>query len=163
MKKLQLLTNGLSAVMEFVAGIALIAITLLIGTDILGRIVGHPVPGAYEIVSLAGGLIIGLALPATSIAKAHVSTDLLLTRLPASLRPLLGVITRLIGVATFGLATWGTIMMGLRLKGSGEVTPVLSLPLYYATCAMGCAFLIQAMVLISEIAELLNSQQQRSL
>ena len=50
--------------MEAVAGIALIAVMLLIGCDIVGRIFGYPVPGAYELVSLAGGLIIGLAVRA---------------------------------------------------------------------------------------------------
>jgi TRAP-type C4-dicarboxylate transport system permease small subunit len=75
--------------MEAVAGIALIAVMLLIGCDIAGRIFGYPVPGAYELVSLAGGLIIGLAVPGTSRAKAHLSVDLLLSRLPGRSRNIL--------------------------------------------------------------------------
>jgi hypothetical protein len=75
---LRISSNRLSVWMEVVAGIALTGVMLLIGSDILGRALGFPVPGAYEIVSLAGGLIVGLALPATSRAKGHVSTDLLL-------------------------------------------------------------------------------------
>src|SRR5512136_2298341 len=82
MKKLfQLWAGRTSTLMEFVAGVALIGVMLLIGANILGRIFGHPVPGAYEIVSLAGGLILGLALPATSRAKAHVSSDVLMGKL----------------------------------------------------------------------------------
>ena len=75
--------------MEIVAGIALIGVMLLIGSDIVGRIFGYPVPGTYEIVSLAGGLIVGLALPATSRTKGHVSTDFLLEKLSERSRLLL--------------------------------------------------------------------------
>ena len=78
---LRTLSGRLSTWMEIVAGVALIGVMLLIGTDIIGRIFGYPVPGTYEIVSLTGGLIIGLALPATSRTKGHVSTDLLTGKL----------------------------------------------------------------------------------
>ena len=126
---------------------------LLIGSDIVGRIFGHPVPGTYEIVSLAGGLILGLALPATSRAKGHVSADLLLEKLSGKPKAFLAVITRLIGIVIFLLSGYGMIMMGVRLKNSGEVTAVLALPFYYAAYVIGGAFLIQTLVLLSGIFE----------
>lgn len=144
--------------METIAGIALTGIMFLIGADIIGRYFGCPVPGTYEIVSIAGGLIIGLALPATSRAGAHVSTDLLLSRLSEKSRTVLVVITRLIGTCIFVLAGCGMIAMGLRLKAAGEVTAVLALPFYYAIYAIGGAFLIQALVLLSEILRQAENQ-----
>jgi TRAP-type C4-dicarboxylate transport system permease small subunit len=74
-KLLSTSSDRLSTWMEVLAAGALIGVMLLIGADIIGRIFGHPVPGTYEIVSLAGGLVLGLALPATSRARGHVSTD----------------------------------------------------------------------------------------
>ncbi len=139
--------------MESAAGIALIAVMLLIGSDIVGRVFGRPVPGAYEIVSLAGGLILGLALPATSRVREHVSTDFLLARLSEKPRLFVVVATRLIGIAVFLLTGCGMIMMGTRFKFSGEVTAVLALPFYYVIYAIGGAFLIQTLVLFSEILE----------
>ena len=144
--------------MEIVAGIALIGVMLLIGTDIVGRIFGCPVPGTYEIVSLAGGLIIGLALPATSRAKGHVSTDLLTGKLSEKAGAFLAVMTRLIGIIIFLLAGYGMVMMGVRLKVSGEVTAVLALPFYYVAYAIGGAFLIQTLILFTEIFETINSK-----
>jgi TRAP-type C4-dicarboxylate transport system permease small subunit len=149
---LQPLTGRLSTWMEILAGAALIGVMLLIGLDIVCRIFGHPIPGAYEIVSFAGGLVIGLALPATSRANGHVSTDLLLEKLPGRARFFLVVMTRLIGIAIFLLAGYGMIMMGIRLKAAGETTAVLSLPFYYVIYAVGGAFWVQALVLLSEIA-----------
>jgi TRAP-type C4-dicarboxylate transport system permease small subunit len=129
---------------------------LLIGSDIVGRIFGHPVPGTYEIVSIAGGLIIGLALPATSKAKGHVTTDFLLEKLSEKSRSLLTVTTRLINIVIFLLAGYGMVMMGVRLKDAGEVTAILALPFYYVAYAIGGAFLMQTLVLFSEIFETIN-------
>ena len=149
----------MSGWMEIVAGIALVSVMLLIGSDIVGRIFGHPVPGTYEIVSLAGGLILGLALPATSRANGHVSTDLLLGKLSENSRLFLVVMTRLIGILIFLLAGYGMITMGIRLKAAGEVTAVLALPFYYFVYAIGGAFLVQTLVLFSEIIETMNSKE----
>jgi TRAP-type C4-dicarboxylate transport system permease small subunit len=155
---LKALSGRLSGWMEIAAGIALIGVMLLIGADIVGRIFGYPVPGAYEIVSLAGGLIVGLALPATSRARGHVSTDLLMERLSAKSRLCLTVITRFIGIVIFLLAGYGMIMMSVRLRSSGEVTAVLALPFYYVGYAIGGAFLIQTLILFSEIFETANPE-----
>jgi TRAP-type C4-dicarboxylate transport system permease small subunit len=143
--------GGTSRWMEVFAGIVLISVMLLIGTDIVGRIFGFPVPGAYEIVSLAGGLILGLSLPATSRAREHVSADLLTGRLSEKPRYVLFVVTRLMSIAIFLLAGYGMIMMGVRLKEAGEVTAVLAYPFYYVAYALGGAFLIQSFILFVEI------------
>jgi TRAP-type C4-dicarboxylate transport system permease small subunit len=157
-KVLAIYSSRLSAWMEIVAGVVLIGVMLLIGSDIVGRIFGHPVPGTYEIVSLAGGLIIGLALPATSKAKGHVSTDFLLEKLSEKSRSFLAVTTRLINIAIFLLAGYGMVMMGIRLKVSGEVTAILALPFYYVAYAISGAFLVQTLVLFSEIIETRNPE-----
>jgi TRAP-type C4-dicarboxylate transport system permease small subunit len=159
---LKRVSGWMSAWMEVVAGIALIGIMLLIGCDIVGRLFGHPVPGAYELVSLAGGLIIGLAVPATSKAKGHLSVDLLLGKLSARLKLIFHVVTRLMGILVFLLAGYGMIRMGFRIRCSGEVTAVLALPFYYVIYLMGGAFLIQALVLFSEITDVNARSEARN-
>jgi TRAP-type C4-dicarboxylate transport system permease small subunit len=159
-ESLSVASERLSAWMEIIAGIALIGVMLLISSDIVGRFFGHPVPGTYELVSLAGGLIIGLALPATSRVKGHISTDLLTAKLSARPSLILAVITRCIGIGIFLLAGYGMIRMGIRLKASGEVTAVLALPFYYVAYAVGGAFLMQTLVLFSEIFETVQNPER---
>jgi hypothetical protein len=48
------------------------------------------------------------------------------------------------------------IAMGVRLKTSGEVTPVLELSFYYVAYAIGGAFWMQTLILFSEIIETLK-------
>ncbi|MBN2321778.1 MAG: TRAP transporter small permease [Acidobacteria bacterium] len=158
-KLLTLYSGRLGTWMEIVAGTALIGVMVLIGSDIVGRLFGCPVPGTYEIVSLAGGLIIGLALPATSRAKGHVATDILLARLPEKSRLFLTVTTRLIGIILFLLAAYGMVSMGVRFKESGEVTAELSLSFYYVVYAIGGAFFVQTLILLSEIIERIKSRK----
>jgi TRAP-type C4-dicarboxylate transport system permease small subunit len=158
---LRTFSDRLSSWMEIGAGIVLIGVMLLIGSDIVGRIFGCPVPGTYEIVSVMGGLIVGLALPATSRTKGHVSTDFLLEKLSERSRLLLTVSTRFIGIVIFLLAGWGMVMMGVRLKASGEVTAVLAFPFYYAAYAVAGAFFIQTLVLLSEVTETVNPKPER--
>ena len=73
----------------------------------------------------------------------------------------LTVTTRLIGIILFLLAGYGMVMMGMRLKASGEVTAVLAFPFYYVAYAFGGAFLIQTLVLLSEIMETVNPKPER--
>jgi TRAP-type C4-dicarboxylate transport system permease small subunit len=152
---------GTSRWMEAFAGIVLICVMLLIGTDIAGRIFGFPVPGAYEIVSLAGGLILGLSLPATTRAREHVSADLLTGRLSGKPRYFLFVVTRLLSIAIFLLAGYGMIRMGARLREAGEVTAVLAYPFYYVAYALGGAFLIQALILFVQAFESVDQKTER--
>lgn len=150
---LKILSRRLGNWMELIAGAALIIVMLLSGCDITGRAFGHPIPGAYEIVSIAGGIVIGLAVPITSLVKAHVCVDLFLSRLSPLARTFFIVMTRLMGAATFLLAGYGTVMMGIRLKASGEVTAALGLPFYPVAYAISAAFFVEVLILLSEIAE----------
>jgi TRAP-type C4-dicarboxylate transport system permease small subunit len=157
-KLLNSISGRMSQWMEIAAGIVLIAVMLLIGSDIIGRIFGYPIPGTYEMVSLAGGLVLGLALPATSRAREHVSADLLLGKLTEKARYFLWMGTRLIGIGMFLLAGYGMVMMGVRLKTAGEVTAVLALPFYHVAYAIGGAFSIQALVLLSQMYESMHAK-----
>ena len=146
--------------MEIGAGTVLLAIMILTVIDIVGRTAGHPVSGTYEVVSVAGGLIVGLALPNTSRARAHVYMDILILRLPSKVQSVLMIMTRSLSMILFGLAGLGMIMMGGRLKTAGEVTAVLSLPFYCVAYALGGAFWLQTLLLGSDVAEILRGRHE---
>jgi hypothetical protein len=50
------------------------------------------------------------------------------------------------------------VMMGVRLSAAGEVTAVLALPFYYVAYAIGGAFSIQALVLLSQMFEPMHAK-----
>ncbi len=50
--------------------------------DVILREFKMPIVGTYEIVSLLGAIVIGFAIPQTSLERGHVLMDFLTERLP---------------------------------------------------------------------------------
>ena len=134
-----------SNIFEAIAGIALIAAMVLTGCDIVGRALGHPVPGTFEIVCFCGAVLITFSMPGTSFARKHVVIDLFKTGF------ILHVFTRLLGIGILGLIGYSLARMAIKLKASGETTAVLSLPFYPVVWAMSVAFFVTCLILICDI------------
>jgi TRAP-type C4-dicarboxylate transport system permease small subunit len=139
--------------LERIAGVALVVVMVLTGTDVVGRIFKVPIPGTFEIVEFAGGLIIGLALPMSTIVKQQVRIDLVTDRLPRMIKLPLETITRLIGVAISLCIAYPLTRMANDLRLSGESSGVLHIPFYYVAYAMSAAFIVTAVVLAREAVE----------
>jgi TRAP-type C4-dicarboxylate transport system permease small subunit len=150
MKTLEWLVRKFSMWLQIIAGLALTFVMFLTGGDIVGRAFRHPIPGAFEIISVVGGLVVGLAVPVTSLTKEHVIVDLVVNILGVGTKLVLRIVTRLIGVGLFALITFSLVKAGFELKASGEVTPVLCLPYYPVFLAMAVAFLVEILVLITD-------------
>jgi TRAP-type C4-dicarboxylate transport system permease small subunit len=142
--------HRLSGWLEVIAGIALLIVMLLSGTDVVGRAFGRPVPGAYEIISFAGGIVLGFAIPASVLTKAHVVLDILVAILPPIPRSVLHCISRLMGAGFLLTTAYALIKMAGRFKTTGDLTAVLQLPFYPVAYAMGGAFAITGIILIFE-------------
>jgi TRAP-type C4-dicarboxylate transport system permease small subunit len=142
--------HRLSGWLEIVAGAALVIVMLLSGADVIGRALGRPIPGTYEIISFAGGLVLGFAIPASVIGKVHVIVDTVIARLTSGPKAVLAFITRLLGAGLFCASGYALIAMGSKLRATGELTPVLQLPFYPIAYAMGFAFLVTTAILLLE-------------
>ena len=64
----------ISKLLNFIAGVALTFMMLLTVVDVLFRAGGHPLIGAYEIVALAMGIVIGFGIPQTSLGTEAMCT-----------------------------------------------------------------------------------------
>ena len=67
--------------MYWIAGTALTGIMFLTVADVFLRLFKRPILGTYEIVSLLGAVVIGFAIPQTSIDRGQVLMDFLTGRL----------------------------------------------------------------------------------
>ena len=143
--RLMSLFSLFSYIFETVSGIALIAAMVLTGCDIIGRALGHPVPGTFEIVCFCGAVLITFALPSVSLARKHVVIDLFKTGF------IFHVFTRLLGIGILGLIGYSLARMAIKLQTSGETTAVLTLPSYPVVWAMSVAFFVTCLILICDI------------
>jgi TRAP-type C4-dicarboxylate transport system permease small subunit len=147
------LSKTLSTWLEKISTTALAVIMVLTGIDIIGRAFGMPVPGTFEVVTFAGGLIIGLALPASQMSGSQVRIELepLTNKFPKKLQMFLTIATRVIGIALCLLISYALLIMGNDYVKSKELTAVLKLPFYPIMYAMSMAFIAEAVALFREI------------
>jgi TRAP-type C4-dicarboxylate transport system permease small subunit len=101
-----------------------------------------------------GAVVVGFALPYTSLLKGHVIVDFLLEKLPKSAGGAMQVATRILSIALFLWMGWNFVVMSLDLIKSKEVTPVFRLPYYPISFGLAFACVIQCLVLLSQIKEL---------
>lgn len=145
--------HRLCRAMNAIAGAALAAIVLLTVTDVILRLLRHPIVGTYELVGLMGAVVIGLSLPQSSLDRGQVLMDFLTSRFPEGLRAGLEVVTRLMGVFLFvvvGLNLWA---LADDLRTAGEVSPTLQLPQYPVAYAISVAAFVQCLVLLTQLVE----------
>jgi len=152
------LAAAYTRVLRYVVGaftaVATVSVAGMMGVttvDVLGRTVARPVPGAYDIVTVLGGLAIGCALPYTTAVKGHVAVEVLFHRLQRRGRIAVDTAHRLLGSGLFGVLAWQSLSYGAGLRASGEVTPTLQIPLYPLVYAVGASCAVVVLVILHHL------------
>ena len=86
-----------SGIMAILSGITLTCVMVLIGVDVIGRAVSHPLLASYEVIQWSGPLIIGLSMPFATLSQNHIRMEFLVDRLPGHGKDFLNSVTRLVG------------------------------------------------------------------
>jgi TRAP-type C4-dicarboxylate transport system permease small subunit len=147
---------GLTA--HAVAGIALVTMFLVTFAEVTMRAVWRTIPGTFELISLLGGVVIGLAVPYTSQMNGHVVVDVLLIKVPKTTQDIMNVTTRIMVMIFFIFIALSLIFMGLDHRASHQVTQTLRLPLYFVFFVLGGVFLVQAIQFLFDIVRICRSQ-----
>lgn len=148
--------RGLVRLLAIIAGVGLLTMMLVTCTDVVLRKLGHPLPGAYDLVKMVAAVTIACALPYTTAVKGHVAVECLYLRLGRRGRVVSDTVGRLLMMALFSLFTWQLALYGAALRRSGEVSLTLQLPVFWVPYVMG--FACAGVVLVS-FYELLHSGQ----
>lgn len=142
---------------EIINGIGitlLLAMMLLMVVDVfLRRIFNRPLTGSFELVQFMLVTIVYSAAAYATCKKAHISIDLLTSRLPDKTKALIESITLLLSLFLFGLVTFRNLIRAAELCRDGTTSVLLSIPLYpfYYVVAFGCAIL--SLVLLIQLME----------
>mgnify|MGYP001148732323 CR=1 FL=1 len=143
--------SRISIWMDNVGGIILIVMMLLTITDVILRLFGRPITGTYELVAVAGAMVVGFAIPQTSREKAHIIVDFLAEGRTKVVENILFVFTKLMGTTLFVLLTLYLFKKGNHLYIKGDVSHTLQIPYYPAAYGLAFCCLIEAFVLLLEI------------
>jgi TRAP-type C4-dicarboxylate transport system permease small subunit len=143
-----------------ISGLTLAFMLLFTLLDVIMRGFGRPIVGDYEVISFLGAVVIGFAIPYTSLLKAHVAVDFLIEKLPKTAGEAMQVATRILGMALFLWMSWNFIVMSLDLIKSKEVTPVFRLPYYPISFGLAFTCIVQCMPLLSQIMEIVGGRHE---
>jgi TRAP-type C4-dicarboxylate transport system permease small subunit len=150
----------LTSTMYFCGLVVLTLLMLLTVSDVILRYLGRPIPGTYELVGLAGALVIGLAIPYTSLVRGHVYMEFLIERFSREKRAVVLVFTKILILLLFLAFTINLLRIGMDMAASGEVTQILRIPYYPVAYVAAVCCLIECLVMICDIDKLVEGHYE---
>src|SRR4030042_2438492 len=92
-----------------ISGLTLAFMLIFTLTDVGMRAFGKQLLGDFEIISFLGAVVVGFAIPYTTLLKGHVIVDFLIEKLPKNVRDGMQVATRVMGIALFLGISWNFV------------------------------------------------------
>ncbi len=117
--------------LNIIAGTGILVMMSVTCIDVVMRIFGTALIGAYDIVKLTGGVTIACALPYTTAVKGHVAIEFFFLKLNRVGRIIVDTVCRTITIILFSFFTLRCITYGNELWQNGEVTSTLQIPTFW--------------------------------
>lgn len=150
----------ITQVLHAIAGISLTFLIALTLADVILRGFDRPIPGTYELVALAGAVVVGFSLPSTSWHRQQIYIDFFIEKLGGKAKNAIDIITRVMGMALFLVLGWNLIKYGIDLARSGEVSLTLQIPMYPVAYGIGLCCFIQVLVLVCDVAKIAGGEYE---
>ncbi len=148
--------------MNTVAEAVLFIMMMLTVVDVILRIFGKPLVGTYELVAVAGAIVIGFAVPQTSWERGHVYVDFLLENRSTAVKNAFFICTRIVGIILWGFLSYNLLRKGLHLYKTGEVSLTLHIPYYPAAYSLAFCFFIQCFSLMTDICRIFTKSGEQA-
>ena len=155
-----MLVTRLSNAMYSAAGFMLTLMMGLTVLDVILRYLEHPIVGTYEIVGLMGAVVIGLAIPYTSIARGHVFVEFLVDKLSKNRRAVVLIFAKILILLLFVALTINVYRIGADMARTKEVTQTLHIPIHPVVYLVAFCCLIELLVMISDIVKLIGGDYE---
>jgi TRAP-type C4-dicarboxylate transport system permease small subunit len=143
-----------SGVLHDIAGGALTVMMCLTVADVLGRAGGHPIMGTYEMVGLLGVIVVGLAIPHTSLKRSHVYMEFVLDRLGRKKRDILNICTRILCLGLFAFIGFNLFQVAHEFYVAGEVSNTLKIPIFPFAYAAGVCCFVECFVFLCDVIKI---------
>ena len=141
------------------AGFSLLFMVVLIAAGVVLRFVfRQPVLGLNEIVQTISVLVVMLAMPWATASEAHVRVDVLDPAIGRTGRFMGDIGSRALSAIVLGVLVWRSVLKAADAYEYGDVSNMLSLPLWptYAAVALGMGLCV--VVLLAQLWGLLSRE-----
>jgi len=147
--------------MNTLGGIVLFLMMMLTVVDVILRIFSKPLIGTYELVAVAGAIVVGFAIPQTSLDKGHIFVDFLIENRAEAIKKAFSVFTRLLGITLFALLAWNLFLKANHLYKAGDVSLTLQIPYYPAAYGLAFCCLVECLVLLVDMIQIFDSGEKK--
>jgi TRAP-type C4-dicarboxylate transport system permease small subunit len=154
MKPILYLGSKITQWMYIVAGAALTFIMGITVLDVFLRAIGHPFVGTYEMVAVAGSIVIGSSIPLVSWDMGNVRIEFMLDKLPKRYRKTVNIVTRLAVLSLFILVAINLFMIGRDFYSAREVSSTINIPLFPFPFGLSICAIVQAFVIFCDILKI---------
>ena len=151
MKRLKAVVYKLDLSFNVIAGAILAFMMLVTLFDVTMRQFKKPLIGGVELISFAGAVVIGFALPYSTWKKTHIFVDLLIEKLSPRPRAVLNAFTRSVSILLFLFIGYNFILYGFDLIKTGEVSAGFRLPYYPITFGLALSCFLEALTLFVDL------------
>lgn len=142
--------------MKLIGAGLLVIMMALTCVDVVGRLFRHPVFGSIELMSLMGAMAVAMSLPFTHAVKGHIGVEIVIDKLPPTLRAVIELVTAILSLILFGIITWKMFEYSIKMMESGEVSMNLGLPEYIIISVVAIGFVMFTLTIVKNIAETLG-------
>ncbi|NIZ11967.1 TRAP transporter small permease [Phaeobacter sp. HF9A] len=131
------------------AAVVMAGLACLVFVDVTGRYVfSAPLPGTVELIEGFMAIVMFGALAEATRHREHIRLDFLLVKSRGRARQLLEMLSDLAVLLLVLGATWGVFERTLSLYESGDLTPILDLPLYMMAALALLTLLVACIVAV---------------
>jgi len=155
------LSKHLSKYMDIIGGTVLALMMFLTVVDVVMRYLGVPFMGTYELVSMAGAVVIGFGFPQTTMDNGNVNVDFLIEIAPSPVKIFFLVCTKILGIALFAAMGYGLIVKAIELQSVNEASLTLRMPLAPLAYALGACSFVESLALFSVLIQGLYPRRQQ--
>jgi TRAP-type C4-dicarboxylate transport system permease small subunit len=143
--KMKALQHYLDKISSWFSGLALTALTLMliiVATDIVGsKVFAMPVPGAMDLVSLLGVLVVGFSMPQSYQKGRHIKIEFVTNLMPLGLRKVVRILSLMLCQVFFALIVWRMFLYAHDLWVHGEKSLTVKISVFPFVYALSVAFI----------------------
>jgi TRAP-type C4-dicarboxylate transport system permease small subunit len=152
--------DWVSDILKKAGGFLLVGMMALTCADVIGRLFGHPILGAVELVVAMATLAIGMGLPFTHQASGHVGVEIVVRLFSARTQTIIELCTGTLSFLLFAIVTWRMFVYARTLQNTGEETVNLALPLFIFIYALSGCLVVFTLTILRDM--LVNIRKLRA-
>lgn len=154
MKRLPDLALKLGKLADTIGGTVLVLMMLVTVTDVVLRYVWRPIFGTFDMITFGAVLVIGFAMPRTSLDKTHTCVDIVVEKVSPRPAAAMQIITRILNILLFLLFAWALLDVARTAVRTGEKSLLISIPLYIAPAVLIVCCLMECLVHAAAIVKI---------